>query len=217
VSDSDLFDRAIEKVLSDQSPRGEVAKLDPEERRLVQMAQRLRGSQGQSPSPEFVDRLHSRLFHQPRRVSRRAAVLSALGTLAAGVAAGIGLQHSREGSSTRPLKQQGLDVHNGKWFRVTDVAALPPGTVHAFTAGPVQGYLINREGEIYALSRICTHVGCSLNFDSRGQTLICPCHGAHFDLHGQFQHGPRRYIQSLPPLPTVRVRVMGQAVEAYGA
>ena len=138
MSDSERFDRAIEKVLSARSPRREVSTLDPEEQRLVQMAQRLRGSQGQSPSPEFVDRLHARLFHQPRRVSRRAAVLSALGTLAAGVAAGIGLQHSREGSSTRPLKQQGLDVHNGKWFRVTDVAALPAGTVHAFTAGPHQ-------------------------------------------------------------------------------
>jgi hypothetical protein len=60
-SDCDHFHRAIDTLLSDQSPRREVANLDREEQRLMLMAQLVRGSQGQSASPEFVDRLHARL------------------------------------------------------------------------------------------------------------------------------------------------------------
>jgi hypothetical protein len=63
-SDCNRLHRAIDTLLLDQSPRREAANLDREEQRLVRIAQLLRGSQGQSASPEFVDRLHGDLFHQ---------------------------------------------------------------------------------------------------------------------------------------------------------
>ncbi len=47
---------------------------------------------------------------------------------------------------------------------VAELAALPDGAIKPFTAGAVQGFLINRGGQIHALSRVCRsrHGFCSL-------------------------------------------------------
>ena len=37
------------------------------------------------------------------------------------------------------------------------------------------------EEKVYALSRICTHEGCSVDFDMNQNRLICPCHGANYE------------------------------------
>jgi Rieske Fe-S protein len=34
--------------------------------------------------------------------------------------------------------------------------------------------------KVYALSRICTHQGCEVNFEKAGNKLVCPCHGANY-------------------------------------
>lgn len=62
---------------------------------------------------------------------------------------------------------------------------------------PVHGALIYREtrmaviregGEIYALSLVCTHLGCSVTVTPR--ELLCPCHGSVFDRRGNVVKGP---------------------------
>ena len=46
-----------------------------------------------------------------------------------------------------------------------------------------------REGEsVYALSLVCTHLGCSVTVTADG--LVCPCHGSRFDRQGLVLHGP---------------------------
>jgi len=45
--------------------------------------------------------------------------------------------------------------------------------------------------EVVALSRICTHEGCTVNLPtSAGATLDCPCHGSRFRTTGQVVNGP---------------------------
>ncbi|OQY16245.1 MAG: hypothetical protein B6I36_10605 [Desulfobacteraceae bacterium 4572_35.1] len=52
-----------------------------------------------------------------------------------------------------------------------------------------QRFAIIREGaEVYALSLVCTHLGCTLNVTS--SKLSCPCHGSVFDRSGDVTHGP---------------------------
>lgn len=62
---------------------------------------------------------------------------------------------------------------------------------------PAHGALIYREARVavfnaekglYALSLVCTHLGCTLNVTDSG--LSCPCHGSLFDLQGNVLKGP---------------------------
>ncbi|MEE9523885.1 MAG: ubiquinol-cytochrome c reductase iron-sulfur subunit [Thermodesulfovibrionales bacterium] len=43
---------------------------------------------------------------------------------------------------------------------------------------------------IIALSRVCTHLGCLVNFDKSEQKIICPCHAAKFNIEGNVLSGP---------------------------
>ncbi|KAA0888347.1 ubiquinol-cytochrome c reductase iron-sulfur subunit [Oryzomonas rubra] len=62
---------------------------------------------------------------------------------------------------------------------------------------PAQGALVFREArialmrsgdDIYALSLVCTHLGCTVNVTADG--LSCPCHGSQFDRGGNVVKGP---------------------------
>ncbi|AKG23342.1 Rieske 2Fe-2S domain-containing protein [Calothrix sp. 336/3] len=77
---------------------------------------------------------------------------------------------------------------------------------------PVQGlpekavtYLvINQPPAIakYAIRPICTHLGCTVNWDSPKQLFICPCHGSQYDNLGRVMKGPAK-----KPLPLITVVV----------
>jgi nitrite reductase/ring-hydroxylating ferredoxin subunit len=45
---------------------------------------------------------------------------------------------------------------------------------------------------VIALSAICTHSGCSMNFVPASRLLDCPCHGSQFSEDGQVVKGPAR-------------------------
>ncbi|HEY7937972.1 MAG TPA: TQO small subunit DoxD [Candidatus Limnocylindrales bacterium] len=57
------------------------------------------------------------------------------------------------------------------------------------------------DGSIVAFDAVCTHAGCTVNFDRLSGHLLCPCHGAIFDpAHGaRVLDGPTD--QPLPSLP----------------
>ncbi|HTR49246.1 MAG TPA: Rieske (2Fe-2S) protein [Kofleriaceae bacterium] len=44
--------------------------------------------------------------------------------------------------------------------------------------------------DVVALSAICTHAGCSMNFNTKTQQIDCPCHGSVFGEDGSVIHGP---------------------------
>lgn len=62
---------------------------------------------------------------------------------------------------------------------------------------PVHGALVYKEARVaiirdgdvtYALSLVCTHLGCTVNVTPT--ELICPCHGSSFDRQGNVLKGP---------------------------
>ncbi len=51
-----------------------------------------------------------------------------------------------------------------------------------------QVWLLRDDEGLYALSSVCTHLGC--NIRSSGDHFECPCHGSMFDLSGTVLQGP---------------------------
>jgi glycine/D-amino acid oxidase-like deaminating enzyme/nitrite reductase/ring-hydroxylating ferredoxin subunit len=46
------------------------------------------------------------------------------------------------------------------------------------------------EGTLHAMSPICTHAGCVVNWNEAEKSWDCPCHGGRFDCHGNVLNGP---------------------------
>ena len=48
--------------------------------------------------------------------------------------------------------------------------------------------LLRDHSGLYALSLVCTHLGCTVTVSAHG--LACPCHGSLFDRQGRVLKGP---------------------------
>jgi cytochrome b6-f complex iron-sulfur subunit len=66
--------------------------------------------------------------------------------------------------------------------------------------------LLQEDGRIYALSLVCTHLGCTVNVTAGD--LVCPCHGSVFNRQGVVLQGPAAY-----PLRALAVEEHGDFVE----
>lgn len=53
-----------------------------------------------------------------------------------------------------------------------------------------KAYVIGTGTGVYALSAVCTHLGCIARYKSDEKLIACPCHGSRFDLEGNVIHGP---------------------------
>lgn len=54
-----------------------------------------------------------------------------------------------------------------------------------------EDYILFDNGEqAWALSRRCTHLGCTINFREKENYLECPCHQSRFSPEGKVLHGP---------------------------
>jgi cytochrome b6-f complex iron-sulfur subunit len=152
---------------------------------------------GQQPRTQPVSR---------RRMSR-SGFLRAVGTLAAGVLVGVAVDYVLEPSHA-PLPPL---VENGRWYLLGASADLLPGSVHRFSAGGVDGYLFNENGVYRAVSAICTHMGCHINWHQETERFYCLCHNAQFKRDGTVAAGiPPR------PLPEITVHVEGGNVYVWG-
>lgn len=76
-----------------------------------------------------------------------------------------------------------------------------PATVTAIPLG--QFYLAClADGSFLALSRTCTHLGCSVPWDEAKNQFVCPCHGSTFSMSGEVLTAP-----APRPLDTFPVRI----------
>jgi glycine/D-amino acid oxidase-like deaminating enzyme/nitrite reductase/ring-hydroxylating ferredoxin subunit len=59
----------------------------------------------------------------------------------------------------------------------------------------------NGNGELSALSPVCTHLGCLVHWNNAEKSWDCPCHGSRFDPHGRVLNGPAVIALEAKPLP----------------
>ena len=69
--------------------------------------------------------------------------------------------------------------------------------------------LFRTKAGVFAYSRICTHQGCTVNYDTQSNTLLCPCHGAQFDQdkNGAVLNGPAQ-----SPIASIKVAIKGNNI-----
>ena len=93
---------------------------------------------------------------------------------------------------------------------ITTVNDLAVGQSLEFTSSAGISAILFRisEDKVYALSRICTHEGCSVDFDMNQNRLICPCHGANYEASdGSVISGP-----TTKSLAKIKVEIQGQDI-----
>jgi cytochrome b6-f complex iron-sulfur subunit len=55
-----------------------------------------------------------------------------------------------------------------------------------------------KSGDLVALSAVCTHLGCIVQWEKSQQDFVCPCHGGHYSADGAVTGGP-------PPKPLPKI------------
>jgi len=80
--------------------------------------------------------------------------------------------------------------------RIATLSKLPIGQAVGFSAPGVGPAALVRlaNGSVVAYSRVCTHAGCLVGYDTGARLLVCPCHGAEFD--------PAHQAEPIPGSPT---------------
>jgi len=106
-----------------------------------------------------------------------------------------------------------LSPPKGTEASVSSVVAAKAGELAAnaakiFRFGNRPGILINTpQSELKAFSAVCTHLNCTVQYDSSDSIIWCACHNGKYDLNGQVISGP-------PPRPleAFQVNVRGDDI-----
>src|SRR5712692_4654746 len=53
-----------------------------------------------------------------------------------------------------------------------------------------QVYIVRKEEGFYAVSAVCTHLGCITQWKPEANQIACPCHGSKFRIDGTKIEGP---------------------------
>jgi cytochrome b6-f complex iron-sulfur subunit len=93
------------------------------------------------------------------------------------------------GSFLKPLKSEGSTDGTDRIIDAGPTDRFAPNSVTAFPQG--RFYLACLEdGGFLALSRRCTHLGCTVPWDPQKRQFACPCHASVFDIRGEVIQSP---------------------------
>ena len=99
----------------------------------------------------------------------------------------------------RPRKPTAREGAFGGIIDAGPVEAFEPESVTANIRG--QFYVCRlKDGGILAVSRKCTHLGCTVPWDAGKQQFICPCHASAFDITGEVMSAPAPRALDIHPV-----------------
>ena len=142
-------------------------------------------------------------------MQRRRFLIGGLATVAASVAAGVGLERIRE-VMTEPASGSGtIQPYISKWVAVATLAEVTPGEDQAVLRRAACRVWCSR-----SRARSVRSARCARTRDARWcprppNKLVCPCHPMSFNLTGAANPGDYR----LNPLPAIQTRVNAGSVE----
>lgn len=194
---------------------------DARDRAAIQFAAQLVAARHLHPRPTFRFRRRLGRLLAPSSstpiLSRRSALVAGAGALAGvltGTAAGRwAWPPTATGPAVRVRPGAAfIDPYVGRWVDVAALADLPEGEGVPVQAGAVLAYVVRRGLEVWAVSGICSHLPCDLDWNAERGLLVCPCHNRAFSPTGLPQPSP----YPLPPLSKVRARVVDGRVQVLG-
>ena len=118
----------------------------------------------------------------------------------------------------QPLRGARDTPKAGRWVRVTRASSLPPDGVprrfpviadhlNAWTrvpAVPIGAVYLRRAADdlsqVQALSVVCPHAGCSVDYGASVGSFLCPCHNSRFTLEGAVENPTSPSPRGLDPL-----------------
>ncbi|MGO9614139.1 MAG: ubiquinol-cytochrome c reductase iron-sulfur subunit [Dissulfurispiraceae bacterium] len=91
---------------------------------------------------------------------------------------------------------------------IIEKVEVPIGGFKNIVFNDMPAIVINRPDRgLIAFSRVCTHLGCLLEYEKDKRQLLCPCHAGTFDLEGNVVSGPPPM-----PLPRLPLKVEGENI-----
>lgn len=94
---------------------------------------------------------------------------------------GISFLNSRK-ERNKPAKTESIITAGSfEQFTPATVTAIPQGQLYLACLA---------DGGFLALSRTCTHLGCSVPWDAEKNLFVCPCHGSTFSMTGEVLTSP---------------------------
>ena len=99
----------------------------------------------------------------------------------------------------RPRKSKAGGENADSIITAGAVERFTPNSVTAFVRGKF--YLARLEnGGFLALSRTCTHLGCTVPWVEKEMKFACPCHGSAFDITGNVIDAPAPRALNIYPI-----------------
>ncbi len=142
-------------------------------------------------------------------VSRRTrrALLSRIARWAAGLGfAALGLATALWSAATARFMVPNVTAERSRRFKAGPPSRYPPGHVEQRYQEQHGVWIVHGEyrgrRQLFALSTVCTHLGCITIWQENERRFKCPCHGSGFYPNGVNFEGP-----APRPLPRYAIRI----------
>lgn len=114
---------------------------------------------------------------------------------------GSSIFKSRKTGQRAETSEQIVDAGKTDQFKPNTVTPIPQGRFYLACLD---------DGSFLALSRTCTHLGCSVPWDEKQHKFICPCHGSTFNIKGEVLTAP-----AIRPLDIYPVRIENEVIKVH--